>query len=231
MRSSNTHFVRELLGVLIACAVFGVLFWWFLILVCSAGDGRDGYTAPVYADTASPVRIDESARFEIYIEGEGEPPEWYRPDEPMAVEWTADDIICGWGNRKAEEWEMDLLSRIFYLEFWGTSDTCCEAGCDAILNLWESGLFGKTLGEALSAKNAQGKYVYSTFPSVRSTVYDADGLKQCRAYCEERFKTQPEWCGSVFKLGGYHDTIWSIPVYEIDGVYFSMLKRTTRPSN
>ena len=230
---SVLSFIRDVIGVLIAALLFGAAFGVFIVMVRDADEGHIEYTAEVYAASAVSLPPEDPAeegvgRFEIYVEGEGEPPEWYRPDEEMAAEWSADETIYGWDGRTASEWEMDLFSKIFYLEFWGTSDICCEAGCDAILNLWESGLFGETLGDALSAKNEQGAYVYSTFPYVWSTVYDADGLAWCRAYCEERFKAQPEWCGVYFKLGGYHDTSWSTPVYAIDGVYFSTFKEGTR---
>ena len=231
-----TDFARDMLGLLLAGLIFGAGLYGVLGLIKGAGTGREEGAAEVYKASAVslPAEVEEVpedagvGRVEIYVEGEGEPPAWYRPDEPMAAVWTADETIYGWNGRTAAEWEMDLFSRIFYLEFWGASDICCEAGCDAILNLWESGLFGETLGDVLSAKNDQGAYVYSTYPYVCSTAFDAGGLAWCRAYCEERFKTKPEWCGVYFKLGGYHDTSWSIPVYEIDGVYFSTFKEVTR---
>jgi hypothetical protein len=37
----------------------------------------------------------------------------------------------------------------------------------------------------------------------------------------ERFLDGPEWSAVYFQLGGYHDTDWVPPLYEMDGVYFS----------
>lgn len=214
----------------------------------------------VCADEADTARL-----LEEYTEGEGPAPEWYRPDDKMAVEWTDhsgevtkmvaedhfpdagkmvdEDInvpcsapegidpggidwnICtnlvGWDGHRAEAWELDLLARVFYLEFWGTSLPCSEAGCDAILNLWASGKYGRTLFEALSYYDPQYGYTYRVYPRVWETKYDADGLAWCREFCTGRFIKGPEWSAVYFQLGGYHDTDWVPPLYEMDGVFFS----------
>ena len=133
-------------------------------------------------------------------------------------------VIWGWDGRYCELWEMDLFARIFYLEFWGASPECCEAGCDAMLNLWASGLYGRTLGESLSAVNDFGAYVYSVYPNVWTANYDPDGLAWCREFCESRFCEGPKWEAMYFQLYGFHDPSWAIPLYEIDGVYFSVAR-------
>lgn len=137
-----------------------------------------------------------------------------------------DGVIWGWDGRYCELWEMDLFARIMYLEFWGTSPECCEAGVDAILRLWESREFGNSLGGVLTAVNAAGKYVYSTYPAVWTTEYDAEGLAWCRAYCEERFATGPVWIATYFQKYSYPDWgMWSpVPCYCLDGVFFSVAR-------
>ena len=117
---------------------------------------------------------------------------------------------------------MDLFARIFYREFWQPNLTLCEAGCDAMLQLWDRN--GGTMFETLSHVNEDGSYAFSTFPGVWEVEYDLDGLAWCRAYCEERFCEGPVWPAQYFRKGQYHDwDEWSpIPAYEIDGVYFSV---------
>lgn len=207
-----------------------------------------------------------------YTEGDGPAPEWWRPDEEMAVEWVdhfgegnkmvdEDDVtdisvgdinvpcnaqqsdsvdyiahppigidpggvdwnICttvwGWDGHSMEVWELDLYARIVYLEFWGTSPECCEAGADSILRLWESGYFGDTLGGVLSARAENGALVYTTYGFVWDAEYDPDGLAEIRELCESRFLNGPEWGAEFFQLYGFPE--WAAPCYEIDGVYFS----------
>jgi hypothetical protein len=181
-------------------------------------------------------------------------PDWFDPGEEMAVEWYDEDhfpdatqmveaephppvgisqggidwnvesAIYGWDGHMMTGVELDLFSRITYLEFWGASEACCEAGCDAILNLWDSGLYGRTMGDCLWAKNDQGRYIYSVCNYLWDWDYDPDGLEWCREFCRERFLNGPEWGCMYFQLYGYHDLKWAIPLYELDGVYFSARK-------
>lgn len=137
-------------------------------------------------------------------------------------DWNLDTTLWGWDGHTAEVWEMDLFSRVFYLEFWGSSLPCCEAGCDAMLRVWDSGLYGQTLFEALSHYDPDYGYTYEVYPWVWETDFDADGLAWCREFCESRFYTGPQWSAMYFQLGGYHDPDWVTPAYEIDGVYFSI---------
>lgn len=199
------------------------------------------WLSPVCADEAETARL-----LEEYTEGDSPVPAWFRPDEEMAVEWFSfvpesmgaephppvgidpggvDWNICttvwGWDGHGAEAWELDLLARVFYIEFWGTSLPCSEAGCDAILNLWASGNYGRTLFEALSYYDPVYGYTYEVYPWIWDWNYDPDGLAWCREFCEERFLNGPEWGAVYFQLGGYHDTDWVPPLYEMDGVFFS----------
>ena len=134
-------------------------------------------------------------------------------------DWNVDSTLWGWDGHGAEAWELDLYARIVYLEFWGCSAECCEAGADSILRLWESGYFGRTLGETLSARTESGAYAYSTYPAVWATEYDAEGLREMRELCEDRFFGGPTWIAPFFQLYGFPD--WAVPAYEIDGVFFS----------
>ena len=136
-------------------------------------------------------------------------------------DWNLDSTVWGWDGHGAEAWELDLLARVFYLEFWGTSIPCSEAGCDAILNLWDTGKYGRSLFEALSYYDPEYGYTYRVYPKVWQTDYNAEGLAWCKEFCAERFMSGPEWGAVYFQLGGYHDTDWVPPLYEMDGVFFS----------
>lgn len=139
-----------------------------------------------------------------------------------------DEVVCttifGWDGHTMEPWEFDLFSRVFYLEFFGSSDVLCEAGCDAILRLWESEEFGPTMGGLLTAVNVAGQYVYDVYAYVWDWQYDEDGLEWCRQLCMKRFTDGPTWYATYFQKWGYPDWgPWSpIPCYEIDEVYFSI---------
>lgn len=139
--------------------------------------------------------------------------------DPGGVDWNIETEIVGWDGHRMAVWEMDLFSRILYKEFWGTSQECCEAGADSILRLWESGYFSDTMFGTLSAVTEGGAWVYSTYPSVWETVYDPQGLADMRQLCEERFVDGPSWAAEFFQLYSYPD--WAVPMYELDGVYFS----------
>lgn len=156
--------------------------------------------------------------------------DWFRPEEAPVVwtavrdigcpDWDVDSTLWGWDGHHMEVWEMDLYARIVYLEFWGTSPECTEAGADSILRLWELGEYGDTIGELLMAQYAPGYYVYSPYAYVWDWMYDAEGLADIRALCEERFRDGPVWCAPYFRLWYYHE--WAVPAYQIDGVYFSV---------
>jgi len=130
-----------------------------------------------------------------------------------------DGVIWGWDGRYCELWEMELFARIMYLEFWGTSPECCEAGVDSVLRLWESGYFSDSLGGTLSAQNEGGGWVYSTYAYVWDWQYDAAGLEDMKALCVERFTAGPEWSAPFFQLGGF--PAWACPMYQVDNVFFS----------
>lgn len=139
-------------------------------------------------------------------------------------------VYVGWDNRTMEPWEFELFVRVFYLEFYGSSDVLCEAGCDAILRLWESEEFGPTIGGLLTAVNAAGKYVYDVYAYVWDWQYDEEGLEWCRSLCMKRFTDGPTWQATYFQKWGYPDWgPWSpIPCYEIDGIYFSISRWNLR---
>ena len=134
-------------------------------------------------------------------------------------DWNLCSTLYGWDGHTAEPWEMELYTRITYLEFWGTSPECCEAGADSILRLWDTGYYGETLGELLSARAEDGSLVYSPFAYVWEWDYDPEGLADMRTLCEDRFYNGPEWEAPFFRLWYYHP--WAEPMYQIDGVYFS----------
>lgn len=145
---------------------------------------------------------------------------WIAPTDIGCPDWNVDSTLWGWDGHHMEAWEMDLYSRIVYLEFWGTSPECTEAGADSILRLWDLGEYGSTIGELLMAQYAPGYYVYSPMAYVWDWEYDAQGLADIRALCEERFRDGPVWVAPYFRLWYYHD--WAVPAYQIDNVCFSV---------
>lgn len=148
--------------------------------------------------------------------GEAHPPVGIAPG---GVDWNIETEIVGWDGHRMAVWEMDLFSRIVFLEFGISSQECREAGIDAILRLWESEYYSSTLFGTLSAVTENGKPAFSTYPGVWEEEYDYEKLAQIREDCEERFLNGPVWIAPFFRLDHYHD--WAVPMYELDGVYFS----------
>ena len=202
------------------------------------GEGVGRVPAVVrYLGAPEAEEIGTAVYFDTYTEGDAPVPAWWNPEEEMAVEWKAPEphppvgidaggidwnlcsTLWGWDGHSMEAWEMDLFSRIMYLEFWGTSPECCEAGADSILRLWESGYYGPRISDTLTARAEDGSLVYSPYAYVWDWEYDPEGLADMRALCEDRFYNGPEWSAPFFRLDHYHD--WAVPCYEIDGVYFS----------
>lgn len=199
----------------------------------SGGVGRV-YTADILRYASGDGEEQAGTALRVWCETDDPLPEWWDPDgaevvytapEPVrdigAPDWNLNTSVTGYNGSMAEIWELDLLARVFYLEFWGSSDLCCRAGCDAILNLWSSGLYGRTLGEALSAVNAFGDYVYSVYPRVWTTDYNAEWLAWCYDFCLGRFLNGVEYTVMYFQKFQYHDPSWTVPAFEESGVYFS----------
>lgn len=235
------EFLRETAGVIIAVIVFAVMFRGFLTVLSGPQEieyRTERARSPITAQNAPEgyeSAEEETEALRVYVEGDGTPPEWYRPDEEMAVEWTETErydigcpdyayetLIYGWDGHVCESWEMTLYARIVYLEVWGQSRACCEAVADSILQLWDSGYFGTTLGGLLSATAEDGSLVYSPYAYVWDWDYDAEGLAEIQALCEERFVNGPTWDAPYFRLWYYHP--WAEPAYEIDHVFFSVPK-------
>lgn len=137
------------------------------------------------------------------------------------IDWNLCTDLVGWDGHRMEIWEMDLFSRIVYLEFGITSPECREAGIDAILRLWESGYYSSTMFGTLSAVAENGKPSFSTYPGVWEEEYDYEKLARFREECEERFVNGPEWTAPFFRTGHYHE--WAEPCYAFveDNVFFS----------
>lgn len=266
---------RDILEILAAFAVFGFLLWLFLAAVRSLAEYAGGWYAPekmkadtvndedgagrvtasvgvIFRSMAEAPAEDEETSLWVYVEGEGTPPEWWNPDEEMAVEWYADDhfaevgnmveaephppvgisqggidwnvesAIYGWDGHTMTGVELDLFSRITYLEFWGASEECMNAGIDSILNLWSSEYFGRTLFETLAATAENGALVYTTYGYAYDWDYDYTALEEIKALCLERFVKGPRYNCCFFQLYGF--PAWAEPLFEIDSVYFSTFK-------
>ena len=204
----------------------------------SDGVGRTACVSDVPVYAAGEGSVKEGTALRVFSENDDPLPAWWDPESaeivyqvPIArtthsdaLDYNLNTTLWGWDGHGMEIWELDLMSRIFYLEFWGASDLCCEAGCDAILRLWETEEFGKSIGELLTAVNAAGHYVYDVYAYVWDVQYNQDGLAWCKQLCLERFVNGPVWTATYFQKWGYPDWgAWSpIPCYEIDGIYFSV---------
>ena len=276
MKNGKSNLIRDLIELIVVIAVWGILFYGFLVLVktCATETVRHAemksaeaavvseeaiLTALRYADGQTDDGATQTA-LKVYTEGTGTPPpSWFRPGEEMAVEWESEEWlavgeqssaqeqptahppegidpggmdynICstlwGWDGHSCEVWEMDLFSRIVYLEFNGTEPECMNAGIDSILNLWESGYFGRTIFETLSATAENGALVYTTYGYVWDWDYDYTVLQEIKTLCAKRFVNGPQYECHFFQLYGF--PWWAQPLYEIDQVYFSTFKEGTR---
>ena len=216
---------------LFICVMFlsaAMLFCAVTVFVCGAFCREDRCSRleaemPANGGVGRETRISRDAEAVILLNGVSAEPTKQAGDIGCP-DWNLNTSLVGWEGRTMEVWEMDLFSRIFYLEFWQPNLTLCEAGCDAILQLWK--LNGGTMYETLSAVTESGAYSFSTYPAVWESEYDAEGLAWCRAYCEERFSEGPVWAAQYFRKGQFHDWgEWSpIPAYVIGNIYFSIAR-------
>ena len=96
MAKETKSILRDLAEIIIALTVFGLLLWLFLSFVTGvfgaarAEEGIGRATTCLRAQEAEEEyesSEEETEALKRYVEGEGQPPEWYRPDEEMAVEW------------------------------------------------------------------------------------------------------------------------------------------------
>lgn len=197
------------------------------------GVGRTAFVSDVPVYAAGEGSVKEGTALRVFSENDDPLPAWWDPDHAEivyqstpthadALDYNLNTTLWGWDGHGMEVWEMDLFARIFYREFWQPNLTLCEAGCDAMLQLWD--LNGGTMFETLSHVNENGSYSYSTYPDVWEVEYDPEGLAWCRAYCEKRFYDGPVWVAQYFRRWQYHDWgEWSpIPAYQIDNIYFSI---------
>ena len=198
--------------------------------------------AETYADApvkgAAEVLESAGTILRVFCETDSPLPSWWSPEtaeivyqaEPVkdiaSPDWNLNTSIVGWDGHRMEVYEMDLFARIVYLEFNGTEPECINAGIDSILNLWDSGYFGRTIFETLSATAENGSLVYTTYGYVWDWDYDYALLKEIRTICEERFVNGPRYGCHFFQLYGF--PFWAQPLYEIDSVYFSTFKEGTR---
>ena len=186
-----------------------------------SGDGNKMVDADHFPDAGKMVDEDDVTDISV---GDINVPCNAEPHPPVGIDaggidWNLCTDVEGWDGHRMEVWEMDLFSRIVFLEFGISSPECREAGIDAILRLWESGYYSSTMFGTLSAVAENGKPAFSTYPGVWEEEYDYEKLARFREECEERFVNGPEWIAPFFRLDHYHD--WAVPCYEIDGVYFS----------
>lgn len=196
----------------------------------SDGIGRV-YTADATLYAAPVVQAEEGTALRVWCETDENLPAWWNPSEAELVyqaapvrdiaspDWNLNTSIVGWDGHMMEKWELDLLARIVYLEFNGTEQECMNAGIDSILNLWDSGYFGRTLFDTLSATAENGALVYTTYGYVWEWDYDYSILGEIKTICQERFIAGPQYGCHFFQLYGF--PWWAQPLYEIDHVYFS----------
>lgn len=189
---------------------------------------------------AGGTQASEGTAIRVFCETDEDLPAWWSPEtanivyqEPIAqpthsdaLDYNLNTTLWGWDGHGMEKWEFELFVRIVYLEFNGTEPECINAGIDSILNLWDSGYFGRTIFETLSATAENGALVYTTYGYVWEWDYDYTVLEEIKTICAERFVNGPKYGCHFFQL--YYFPVWSQPLYEIDGVYFSTFKEGTR---
>lgn len=99
--------IVRILGTAVALAAFYGLFSAFVVMARDAGEPERREIMIDLPGAGAPVEGVEFAEdinvpsIEIYREGDGEPPAWYRPDEAMAAEWSAE--TC---QQLAESWQI-----------------------------------------------------------------------------------------------------------------------------
>lgn len=227
---SVLSFIRDVIGVLIAALLFGAAFGVFLVMARDAGEGHIEYTAEVYAASAVSLPPEDPAeegvgRFTVYVEGEGEPPEWYRPDEEMAAEWTADEryqVFVDSRGAKAYGWEITEAIRLLMLETGGESDEDIRAHCEVIVKQleyaqtvggwddWGTTLYGilhshsytQTNGRIWTEEAAPSERLQEIFWDVWYNGYETDFRVQC------------------FRSDCFHS--WAIPAFQIGNTYYSI---------
>lgn len=228
-----TDFARDMLGLLLAGLVFGAGLYGVLGLIKDAGTGREEGAAEVYKASAVSLpavaeEVPEDAgvgRVKIYVEGEGEPPAWYRPDEPMAAVWTAnglDRVYVDSRGAKAYGWEITEAIRLLMLECGGESDEDIRAHCEVVVKQlayaqavggwddWGTTLYGvlhshaylETNGRIWTAEANPTEKLAEIFWDVWNNGYESDFRVQC------------------FRSGWYHS--WAIPAYQIGDTYYSI---------
>lgn len=203
------RFITGALAIALSIAVFSQMF--YIAMKLTRDNAVRERMKTEEADTASSVVVSCKADPALAPQ---------EASEEVGVAGGVPEVYVGWDGRTMAEWEMDLFIRISYLEFWGTSPECCEAGVDSILRLWELEEYGDTIGELLTAQYAPGYYVYSPMAYVWDWDYDEQGLADFRKLCEERFANGPVWIAPYFRLWYYHS--WAVPAYQIDNVFFSV---------
>ena len=119
--------IVRILGTALALAAFYGLFSAFVVMARDAGEPErrevvidlPGAGAPV-AEDAEFVTDINVGDIEIYREGDGPAPAWYRPDEAMAAEWSAevkDAFDAGLESERNEKNEAFLLDVPMDAEF------------------------------------------------------------------------------------------------------------------
>jgi len=235
-----------LLGAVIAAGIYQICEWCNLIRESRNADTAMAVDLPAEgvgrAVTVQRYAAPEEAQAarSLWVVCEDDPvlPAWWNPEDAVLVysdtpkrdigcpDWNVNSSIVGWDGHRMEAWEMDLFARIVYLEFNGTEPECMNAGIDSILNLWESGYFGRTIFETLSATAENGALVYTTYGYVWDWDYDYTVLQEIETLCMKRFINGPVYGCYFFQLYGF--PWWAQPLYEIDHVYFSTFKEGTR---
>lgn len=204
----------------------------------SEGIGRV-YAEDVPRYAAGDTAAKTGTALRVFCETDPDLPAWWNPEDAEivyqantrtthsdALDYNLNTTLWGWDGHGMEKWEADLFARIVYLEFNGTDPECLNAGIDSILNLWDSGYFGRTIFETLSATAENGALVYTTYGYVWAWDYDYTVLEEIKTICMDRFVNGPQYGCHFFQL--YKFPRWAQPLYEIDHVYFSTFKEGTR---
>lgn len=133
--------------------------------------------------------------------------------EPVAVM----DIGCSATNACIlTESEIDLVSRLIWLEARGESAECQKAIAEVLHNRLQSGLWGDTIEDVIYAQQ-NGYWEFEPVPYLYTAEVDED----IREIVAEVFTNGSEISGDIlyFRADYYH--AWAINEFHIDNTYFS----------
>lgn len=127
---------------------------------------------------------------------------------PISDQKTQVTIHC-------EDWELEQLVRVIYLEAGAESDICIRCCTDVAFNQLQSGLFGDTLYEVL--------YYPRNYDETVWRIWDIEPSERVREIVMDVYENGISIPQRImyYRNQYYHDIWWSIPEFTVDNVFFS----------